>query len=92
MAKEGVIGLRMINKGVSLKSPKHCFLSTYLLTEKNKNDSLFKCYIDTLPRDYNNFPIFFNDEEMIMLEGSPFISKITNLIINRTNFRKKGRY
>jgi hypothetical protein len=76
MAKEGVIGLRMINKGVSLKSPKHCFLSTYLLTEKIKNNSLFKHYIDTLPKDYNNFPIFFTDEEILYLEGSPFISKI----------------
>lgn len=32
--------------------------------------SPFKDYLDTLPKDLSNFPIFFTDEELQWLTGS----------------------
>ncbi len=76
IAKESKIGLAMINKGISLKSPKHCFLACFLLLEKANNNSNFKEYINNLPKDYSNFPIFYKENESSLLEGSPFLSKL----------------
>ena len=60
-----------------LNSPKHCLLSCFLLFEEN-NPS-YKYYFDLLPKDYSNFPIFYTQNELQYLTGSPFM----NLIINK---------
>ena len=70
----------MLNSGITLLSPKHCFLSTFLLYEKTKKFSFWKEYLDVLPSSYENFPIFFGDKELYYLKGSPFLSKL-NIII-----------
>jgi histone-lysine N-methyltransferase SETD3 len=60
-----------------LSSPKHCLLSSFILQEQEKGDeSKWKFYLDILPKDYSNFPIFFTDEELCLLEGSPFLQQI----------------
>ena len=60
-----------------LNSPKHCLLSCFLLFEENNPE--YKYYFDLLPRDYSNFPIFYTQNELEYLSGSPFL----NLIINK---------
>ena len=60
-----------------LNSPKHCLLSSFLLFEEN--NPLYKYYFDLLPKDYSNFPIFYTQNELEYLSGSPFL----NLIINK---------
>ena len=60
-----------------LNSPKHCLLSCFLLFEEN--NPLYKYYFDLLPKDYGNFPIFYNQDELEYLCGSPFL----NLVINK---------
>lgn len=76
MAKESKIGIKMINKGISLKSPKHCFLAMFLLYNlKFTSECGFSYYINTLPQSYNNFPVFYNEYEKNLLTGSPFLSK-----------------
>jgi histone-lysine N-methyltransferase SETD3 len=60
-----------------LNSPKHCLLSSFILNEKLlKEQSKWKFYLDLLPQDYSNFPIFFTEKEMTYLEGSPFKTQI----------------
>ena len=57
-----------------LNSPKHCLLSSFLLyEEKNKK---YKYYFDLLPKDYSNFPIFYKNNELEYLKGSPFLEQI----------------
>ena len=57
-----------------LNSPKHCLLSSFLLyEEKNKK---YKYYFDLLPKDYSNFPIFYKNNELEYLKGSPFYAQI----------------
>lgn len=55
-----------------LISPKHSFLATYIMQERRKEKSYFAEYIDILPKKFNNFPIFYSQEERAWLEGSPF--------------------
>jgi histone-lysine N-methyltransferase SETD3 len=76
MAKAAPIGKKMLDAGLDLLSPKHSFLSTFLLQEKKKADSFWRPYIDLLPSDYNSFPVFFDDADLKMLEGSPFLEQV----------------
>ena len=57
-----------------LNSPKHCLLSSFLLYEQQ--NPRYKYYFDLLPKDFNNFPVFYNKEELEYLKGSPFLSQI----------------
>ena len=75
IARESIIGMQIINNGLSLLSPKHCFLSAYLLQEKVNKESKWKEFLKIIPAKYDNFPIFFDEIEMSYLEGSPFLSK-----------------
>jgi histone-lysine N-methyltransferase SETD3 len=74
MAKATPIGSKMEKAHLNLLSPKHSFLSTYVLQEKRKPETRFEPYFDILPKSTNNFPIFFTAEEKKWLEGSPFLS------------------
>jgi len=76
MAKSVGVGKKLVDAGVDLLSPKHSFLSTFLLREKKNPDSFWKPYLDMLPKDYNSFPVFFSDQEMKLLEGSPFAGRL----------------
>jgi len=57
-------------------SPKHSFLSTFLLQEKRNASSFWKPYLDMLPSDYDTVPIFFPDEDLAWLQGSPFLDQV----------------
>ena len=72
MSKEVGVGKIMSDCSLEMISPKHCFLAVFLLRERKNPSSVWKPYIDMLPRDTSSFPIFFTDEEMKWLDGSPF--------------------
>lgn len=63
---------------LNLLSPKHCLLTSYILIEKRNPNSKWTPYLDILPKSYDNFPIFFNEEELSFLKGSPFLLVISN--------------
>ena len=74
MAFASPIGAQMFAKGHRnrLLSPKHSFLATYVMQERRKEVTIFDKYIDILPKAFDNFPIFYTQEERTWLEGSPF--------------------
>lgn len=80
MAKATPIGKKMEEAKIKLLSPKHSFLSSYVLQEKRKPDSFWKPYLDILPNTCNNFPIFFTAEEKEWLKGSPFLDQVEEKI------------
>lgn len=82
MAMETPIGAQMAvrNFRQRLISPKHSFLSTYIMQERRKEVSYFDKYIDILPKAFDNFPIFYTQEERAWLEGSPFQNQISEKI------------
>lgn len=59
MAKSSPIGKKMVDYKLKLLSPKHSLLSSFILQERRKNDSKWWPYLDLLPKDIENFPIFF---------------------------------
>ena len=77
MARKTSIGQKMMKANLRLLSPKHGYLSTFLLLEKAKGeDSFWKPYIDVLPKFFSSFPIFFPEEDKAWLEGSPFLDQV----------------
>lgn len=65
MAMESPIGTLMVAKNLRnrLLSPKHSFLSCFIMQERRKPQSYFKDFIDILPKSFTNFPIFYSVEE-----------------------------
>lgn len=83
MAEESPIGAKMMyhNLKARLLSPKHGFLTTYILQERLKGEeSYYFPFIDILPKSFENFPIFFTDEEKEYLKGSPFLAQVEEKI------------
>lgn len=83
MAEESPIGVKMMyhNLKPKLLSPKHGFLTTYILQERLKGEeSPFHPFIDILPKTFENFPIFFTEEEREYLKGSPFLDQVLEKI------------
>lgn len=75
MAMGSPVGKKMYEKGLRqrLISPKHSFLCTFIMQERRNPDSYWIPYMEILPKQFNNFPIFFTDEEKKWLVGSPFL-------------------
>ena len=74
-----------------LNSPKHCLLTSFLLTEE-KNPK-WKFYFDLLPNDYSNFPIFYTQKELDYLKGSPFLNQIYDKKIDmKKDYEKLCKY
>ncbi len=75
MAMNSPVGKKMYEKGLRqrLISPKHSFLATFIMQEKRKQESPWHIYIDILPKNLTNFPIFFTEEEKVWLKGSAFL-------------------
>jgi histone-lysine N-methyltransferase SETD3 len=80
MAKEAPIGAKMEKANLRLLSPKHSFLSSYVLQELREKDTKWGPYLDMLPKSTDNFPIFFTKEERKWLIGSPFLQQVESKI------------
>ena len=80
MAKQTGVSKKILEHKVDLLSPKHSFLSTFLLRERLKPDSFWRPYLDILPSDYDSMPIFFSEDDLSQLEGSPFLTQVRDKI------------
>ena len=80
MSKEAPVGAQMAKLKVPLLSPKHSYLSSYVLQELYNKDTKWKPYLDMLPKDLSSFPIFFTHEEKKWLDGSPFLDQVEDKI------------
>ena len=78
MAFASPVGKKMYEKGLRqrLISPKHSFLSTFLMQERRKPDSIWQPYIDMLPKNFSCFHVYFPNEDYEWLKGSPFLDQI----------------
>ena len=59
----------MLKHGFYEKYGKKIFFCAFLMSEMKKGPfkSKYGAYLDTLPKDYNNFPVFFCDEDLLWL-------------------------
>lgn len=77
LAKSTEMGMKIANfMYVELNSPKHSLLTSFILDELKNPNTKWRHYLDILPKDYSSFPIFYNDEELKELEGSPFLTQV----------------
>jgi histone-lysine N-methyltransferase SETD3 len=81
MGKDSPLGIQIINSNAPLLGPKHTFLTLFLLQEKLlKVESVWFNYLNILPNNFSNFPVFYSGSEVKYLKGSPMIGIITILI------------
>lgn len=57
-------------------------LAIYVMEQRRDPESPWKDYLETMPKEFTNHPIFWTEEEMKMLQGSEIVSYVKN-------FRKK---
>lgn len=88
MAKNTPVARKLLQYRVDLLSPKHSYLSTFLLQERCNPDSFWRPYLDVLPKNYTNFPIFYSPEDLDWLTGSPFQSKAFGTNLRRISARE----
>jgi protein-histidine N-methyltransferase len=72
MAKETEVGKKIIEQKVSLIYPNNSTLATFVLLEKSKATTKWKPLFDAFPKKVDNFPIFYNKEELDLLKGTQF--------------------
>ena len=54
------------------------FYCAFILFErlKEEGDQKFKAYLDSLPKNVSDYPVFFDDKTLKHLKGSPFLNDI----------------
>eukprot|EP00826_Nyctotherus_ovalis_P056957 TRINITY_DN7776_c0_g1_i5.p1 TRINITY_DN7776_c0_g1~~TRINITY_DN7776_c0_g1_i5.p1 ORF type:complete len:558 (+),score=117.68 TRINITY_DN7776_c0_g1_i5:94-1767(+) len=80
IAKKTPIGAKIKATMPKLLSPKHSLMTVCILQEMHDAESKWKPFIDMLPQSTSNFPIFFTQEELSWLEGSPFLVHVKDKI------------
>ena len=71
MGKATEVGRAVLEADLELDAPKHVFLMLFLLTDRAKKEkSFFEPYYDMLPATLSNMPVFWNEEELALLNGS----------------------
>eukprot|EP00510_Aplanochytrium_minuta_P003454 CAMPEP_0184013254 /NCGR_PEP_ID=MMETSP0954-20121128/4907_1 /TAXON_ID=627963 /ORGANISM="Aplanochytrium sp, Strain PBS07" /LENGTH=544 /DNA_ID=CAMNT_0026293415 /DNA_START=398 /DNA_END=2032 /DNA_ORIENTATION=+ len=73
---ETAIGRKLFSASPSLSTPNLIAVILYILTTRADPNHFFQPYYKILPRTYSNFPIFWNEEKLSWLTGSPLIGDI----------------
>ena len=67
-------------KDKSLPDSYHYFFVAFLLSERQKKKenegSPYQPYLDSLPTDCNDFPPYYTEEELALLQGSNILNRI----------------
>ena len=72
-----IIKENFIDKVNLFSSPDHVFITIYMIeTWFGDLNSDFKSYYEILPPNLNNIPLFWTEEQLKMLKGSPIVEDI----------------
>ncbi len=77
LARASDIGQAMIKSGVDLQST-HSLLAAYMLQEKRNHFSFWQPYLASQPDNFDNVPLFFDEETFRYLKGSTVAERILN--------------
>lgn len=64
-------GLR--DEGADFDKVKHIYMANFLLQDMENEESFYKPYYDTLPKDITNIPMLWSNHEINQLYGSFFV-------------------
>jgi hypothetical protein len=53
-----------------------CYLAAFLLQEREREDSAWKPYLDVLPQAFPHLPLFFDAQELSLLQGSTALREV----------------
>jgi histone-lysine N-methyltransferase SETD3 len=81
------IGRVVFSKRNTLSTPNLLAVVIYILETREDPDDFFQPYYDVLPQDYTNFPIFWDQDKLDWLKGSPLLQDI-----QERNENMKGDY
>jgi len=73
---ETAIGRKLFSSHASLSTPNLIAVIVYILTTREDPNHFFQPYYRILPKDYTNFPIFWDEEQLSWLTGSPLVEDI----------------
>mmetsp|Transcript_1022 Transcript_1022/g.1336 ORF Transcript_1022/g.1336 Transcript_1022/m.1336 type:complete len:549 (+) Transcript_1022:393-2039(+) len=73
---ETAIGRKLFSEKCSLSTPNLMAVILYILTTRDDPNNFFQPYYKILPKSYSNFPIFWGEDKLAWLEGSPLIDDI----------------
>ena len=76
LGQQTEIGRIVHESGVHLTVPNHCQVIIYMLTTRAEGNSFFQPYYDILPENFDNFPIFWEDDLLNRLQGSALVQQI----------------
>ena len=82
MAKQTIVGKKILDSGASLIYPNNSLLSTYVLLEKANPKTQWTLLIQAMPKSVANFPVFFTKEEKALLIGTQFLRIFLFHLIN----------
>ena len=70
----------MAEKGMVGRLGDKFLFAVYILEERRKasKDQEFGPYLDTLPSDFSQYPLYFNDDDLKLLKGSPIIDNLND--------------
>ena len=77
-----MMGQLMLKKGLKERLGPIYFFCAYILLERRRPDPEerdFGAFLDLLPEDCGQFPIFFNEDELSYLDGSPLKEQLLQM-------------
>mmetsp|Transcript_62639 Transcript_62639/g.75375 ORF Transcript_62639/g.75375 Transcript_62639/m.75375 type:complete len:633 (-) Transcript_62639:577-2475(-) len=78
MGQSTPIGQKILVSDLDLDAPKHIFLMIYVLMDRLNPQSFYQPYYDVLPKNLSNMPIFWNDDDLRLLQGSYILAQIAD--------------
>ncbi len=73
---ETELGRQLFASSAQLSTPNLVAVIIYILTTREDAEHFFQPYYRILPKDYSNFPIFWSEEQLAWLQGSPLVEDI----------------
>ena len=81
-ARATATGAKLKEIEYQLSAPNHNHVIVHILEGMERGDTFFQPFYDILPADFDNFPVFWSEEELGFLEGSDLVAQTRARISN----------
>ena len=73
MGRDCSLSEKLREEGADFEKMKHVYMANFLLEDMENENSFYKPYYDTLPKDITNLPMLWSNYEINQLHGSFFV-------------------
>jgi histone-lysine N-methyltransferase SETD3 len=78
LGRETKIGTLVKKSGVKLSWDYLVYITIFLLEQFHDETSFWKPFMDVYPKNVDNFPMFYPEDEKALLAGSPMVNHVKN--------------